>query len=63
MSASDVASSPLQPWHEIVRQALKAHQVRLVTYVPDKVLAPLIRSLHADDYFTVICPPTRWHLW
>jgi sulfopyruvate decarboxylase alpha subunit len=35
---------------------LKANEVRLITYVPDKVLASLIEQLHADDYFTVICP-------
>jgi sulfopyruvate decarboxylase alpha subunit len=46
----------LPPWHEILLQVLKANQVRLVTYVPDRVLTPLIRALHADDYFTVISP-------
>lgn len=45
-----------QTWDEIVVQALKKNQVSLITYVPDKVLAPLIRRLHADDYFTVLCP-------
>lgn len=55
---SDDLGSPAQPrWHEIICKTLKAHQVRLVTYVPDRVLAPLIRSVHADDFFTVICPP------
>ena len=46
----------LPPWHEILLQVLKATPVRLVTYVPDRVLTPLIRALHADDYFTVISP-------
>jgi sulfopyruvate decarboxylase alpha subunit len=55
MSADDVGSAP-RAWHEIVRETLKAHEVRLATYVPDKVLAPLIRGLHADDFFTVFCP-------
>ena len=36
--------------------ALKANDVRLVTYVPDNVLKQLIEALHADSYFTVICP-------
>jgi sulfopyruvate decarboxylase alpha subunit len=53
---SDEVGSAPRPWHEVVRQTLKANDVRLVTYVPDKVLAPLIRSLHADDFFTVISP-------
>lgn len=45
-----------QTWYEIVAGVLKANQVRLVTYVPDNVLAPLIEVLHADPWFTVICP-------
>ena len=39
-------------WHEIVRDTLKRNSVRLVTYVPDNVLKPLINAVHADDYFT-----------
>jgi sulfopyruvate decarboxylase alpha subunit len=39
-------------WHEIAHAALKRNEVRLVTYVPDNVLKPLITSVHADDYFT-----------
>jgi sulfopyruvate decarboxylase alpha subunit len=43
-------------WHESVVKALKANEVRLVTYIPDNVLSPLIRAVHGDRYFTVICP-------
>jgi sulfopyruvate decarboxylase alpha subunit len=39
-------------WHEIVRDVLKRHDVRLVTYVPDNVLRPLIEAIHADPFFT-----------
>ena len=46
----------METWHETVRKALKAQEVRLVTYVPDKVLAPLIKAVHADEYFTVLSP-------
>ena len=46
----------IESWEEIVVRVLKANAVRLVTYVPDKVLAPLLKRIHADDYFTVICP-------
>lgn len=46
----------MQPWYDIVVNVLKANQVRLVAYVPDNVLSPLIKALHADPYFTVICP-------
>ena len=45
-------------WHEIVRDRLKANQVRLVPYVPDRVFTPLIKALHADDFFTTF-PCTR----
>lgn len=45
-------------WHGIVIQALKQHEVRLVAYVPDNVLRPLIEGIHADPYFTAF-PTTR----
>jgi sulfopyruvate decarboxylase alpha subunit len=41
-----------RPWHEIVRATLMANNVRLVTYVPDRVLTPLIKAVHADPFFT-----------
>ena len=44
--------APDRAWHEIVRDVLKRHDVRLVTYVPDNVLRPLIDAVHADDFFT-----------
>jgi len=39
-------------WHSIVLQTLKRNDVNLVPYVPDRVLTPLIKSLHADPFFT-----------
>jgi sulfopyruvate decarboxylase TPP-binding subunit len=39
-------------WHEIVRASLKANDVKLIVYVPDRVFTPLIEALHADMYFT-----------
>jgi sulfopyruvate decarboxylase alpha subunit len=39
-------------WHGIVRETLKRNEIRLVPYVPDRVLTTLIKSLHADPYFT-----------
>ena len=39
-------------WHQIVVDVLKRHEVRLVTYVPDNVLRPLIDATHADPFFT-----------
>ena len=37
-------------------EALKANEIRLVTYIPDNVLSPLLKAVHDDSYFTVICP-------
>ncbi len=39
-------------WHEIVCDTLKRNEVPLVVYVPDNVLRPLIKAVHADSYFT-----------
>ena len=54
--AEAASTTTIESWEEIVVRVLKANAVRLVTYVPDKVLAPLLKRIHADDYFTVICP-------
>ena len=43
-------------WHQAVLKALKANEVRLVTYIPDNVLAPLIDAVHGDSWFRVLCP-------
>ena len=39
-------------WDDIVVASLRQNDVRLVTYVPDRVLTPLIAKLHADRFFT-----------
>jgi sulfopyruvate decarboxylase alpha subunit len=54
--AEEIAGKAGESWDETVVRVLKSNQVRLITYVPDKVLAPLIKRIHADEYFTVICP-------
>jgi sulfopyruvate decarboxylase alpha subunit len=41
-------------WHEVVLDTLKSNDVRLITYVPDKVFTPLIKAIHADDFFTAL---------
>jgi sulfopyruvate decarboxylase alpha subunit len=38
-------------WWEIMRDTLKRSEVKLVTYVPDNVLNPLIKAIHDDTYF------------
>jgi sulfopyruvate decarboxylase alpha subunit len=44
-------TSDEKTWHGIILQTLKRNDVRLVPYVPDRVLTPLIKSLHADSFF------------
>jgi len=39
-------------WHEAVIRALKDNDVKLIVYVPDNVLKPLLSAIHADDFFT-----------
>jgi len=39
-------------WHEIVLATLKANDVKLIVYVPDRVFTPLIKAIHADTFFT-----------
>jgi len=39
-------------WHGTVLATLKANNVKLVVYVPDRVLTPLIKALHDDEFFT-----------
>lgn len=53
MSPANPAEGPA--WYETIRDALKENDVRLVTYVPDNVLGPLIKALHADPHFTTFC--------
>lgn len=44
--------TPSATWHGIVAATLRQNDVRLVTYVPDRVLAPLIAAVEADPFFT-----------
>src|ERR1700738_5106106 len=39
-------------WHQVVLQTLKRNDIRLVPYVPDRVLTTLIKDIHADPFFT-----------
>ena len=45
-------ASAEKSWHSIVLQTLKRNEISLIPYVPDRVLTPLIKNLHADPYFT-----------
>lgn len=42
----DAAES--RPWHAILHAVLKSNHIRLFTYVPDRVLTPLIKRAHDD---------------
>lgn len=43
-------------WHLTLIDVLKKFDVKLVTYVPDTVLRPLIDAIEGDPYFTaVVC--------
>jgi sulfopyruvate decarboxylase alpha subunit len=44
--------SDAKTWHAIIQATLKSNNIKLVTYVPDRVFTPLIKSLHADSDFT-----------
>ena len=39
-------------WHELMLKAFRDNDIRLITYVPDRVLTPLIDAAHADRFFT-----------
>jgi hypothetical protein len=41
-------------WSDRFLHALKQNEVRLVTYVPDNVLTPLISGAAADNYFMAV---------
>src|SRR2546421_10299637 len=45
-------ASAAKAWHEVVLETMKLNDIRLVTYVPDRVLTTLIRNIHADPFFT-----------
>jgi len=50
--ASAGQASSDKSWHGIVLQTLKRNEISLIPYVPDRVLTPLIKNLHADPFFT-----------
>ncbi|MGY4331555.1 hypothetical protein ACVWWG_005972 [Bradyrhizobium sp. LB7.2] len=56
-SSEAVQTSSDKSWHGIVLQTLKRNEISLIPYVPDRVLTPLIKNLHADPFFTTLLPP------
>jgi sulfopyruvate decarboxylase alpha subunit len=41
-------------WSSAFLNCLKDNEIRLVSYVPDNVLTPLIQGIHADNYFVPV---------
>ncbi|MFN2450610.1 MAG: thiamine pyrophosphate-binding protein [Candidatus Baltobacteraceae bacterium] len=41
-------------WSDIVLHTLKANNVRLVVYVPDKILIPVLDGVRSDPFFTAV---------
>lgn len=41
-------------WADVVIDVLKKNKIEIVPFVPDKVLAPLIRRMQADTAFTML---------
>jgi sulfopyruvate decarboxylase alpha subunit len=42
-------------WADVVLETLKANDVRLAVYVPDKILIPVLDGVRADPFFTAVC--------
>jgi sulfopyruvate decarboxylase alpha subunit len=50
----DMQAPGAATWHGTLHEVLKANAVRLFTYVPDRVLTPLIQGMHADPHFITL---------
>ncbi len=50
-AASRQVSAHEKNWRDVVLERLKANDVKLVVYVPDRVFTPLIKAIHDDPYF------------
>src|SRR3954466_10775321 len=42
-------------WSDTVLKVLKDNDVRLVAYLPDNVLTPLLNGVSSDNYFCSVC--------
>jgi hypothetical protein len=42
-------------WSDTFLGILKDNDVRLVSYVPDNVLTPLLKGVTTDNYFLSVC--------
>lgn len=55
MTVAVDASAQTRTWHGVLHKVLVANAVRLVTYVPDNVLRPLLADIHNDSFFDAFC--------
>ena len=51
MAAEPRQQAAPHAWHAIFERTLKANDVKLVTYLPDRVLTPLIACIDGDAFF------------
>ena len=42
-------------WSDTFLKVLNDNDIRLVTYVPDNVLTPLLNGVTSDNYFRSVC--------
>jgi hypothetical protein len=54
MREGDRSSGFTMSWPDTFVQALKNNEARCVTYVPDNVLTPLIKSATSDNCFVSV---------
>lgn len=52
LASANAGETDGETWDAIILRVLRQNDVRLVTYVPDNVLRPLITGAHADPFFT-----------
>jgi sulfopyruvate decarboxylase alpha subunit len=48
-------SGSTKSWSDVVLGTLKANDVRLAAYVPDKILIPVLEGVRTDPFFTAVC--------
>jgi hypothetical protein len=46
-------------WSDTFLALLKDNEVRLIAYVPDNALTPLVTGITADNYFLLVGARTR----
>lgn len=55
MTTTPQAGAPPPTWSAVLHKVLVANEIRLITYVPDNVLKPLLAAVHDDPFFDDFC--------